>query len=190
MNTKEKFWENLFLELVLPIRVRRINMFFGPSGSISTRYGSGSFYHQAKIVRMIPAVFRRLHDFLSMKNDVGSCSQRHGSADPDPYQNVTDPQHCLCLTRRVVLKIVYKILHSSLLQYLFITSFVDSRKITANFENPSWASTHISFLPPSFYQFQLLIGWRKNPSKYRSVHGRTRLPEGAFWVIGSLRGLL
>jgi hypothetical protein len=23
----------------------------------------------------------------------GSISQRHGSADPDPYQNVTDPQH-------------------------------------------------------------------------------------------------
>ncbi len=21
-------------------------------------------------------------------------SQRYGSADPDPYQNVTDPQHC------------------------------------------------------------------------------------------------
>jgi hypothetical protein len=25
----------------------------------------------------------------------GSISQRHGSADPDPYQNVMDPQHCL-----------------------------------------------------------------------------------------------
>jgi hypothetical protein len=24
----------------------------------------------------------------------GSISQRHGSADPDPYQNFTDPQHC------------------------------------------------------------------------------------------------
>jgi hypothetical protein len=23
----------------------------------------------------------------------GSISQRHGSADPDPYQNVMDPQH-------------------------------------------------------------------------------------------------
>jgi hypothetical protein len=23
----------------------------------------------------------------------GSISQRHGSVDPDPYQNVTDPQH-------------------------------------------------------------------------------------------------
>jgi hypothetical protein len=26
----------------------------------------------------------------------GSISQRHGSADPDPHQNVMDPQHWLC----------------------------------------------------------------------------------------------
>jgi hypothetical protein len=39
------------------------------------RSGSGSFYHQAKIVRK-------------------SFSQRHGSADPDPYQkNDMDLQH-------------------------------------------------------------------------------------------------
>ncbi len=25
----------------------------------------------------------------------GSISQMHGSADPDPHQNVMDPQHCL-----------------------------------------------------------------------------------------------
>ena len=24
----------------------------------------------------------------------GSINQKHGSADPDPHQNVTDPQHC------------------------------------------------------------------------------------------------
>jgi hypothetical protein len=24
----------------------------------------------------------------------GSISQRYGSRDPDPHQNVTDPQHC------------------------------------------------------------------------------------------------
>jgi hypothetical protein len=29
----------------------------------------------------------------------GSISQRHGSADPDPLQNVMDPQHCLLLTK-------------------------------------------------------------------------------------------
>jgi hypothetical protein len=26
-----------------------------------------------------------------------SISQRHGSADPDPHQNVMDPEHCLNL---------------------------------------------------------------------------------------------
>jgi hypothetical protein len=47
---------------VLRIRIRRINMFVGPpgSGSISQRYGSGSgsFYHQTKIVgkTLIPTV--------------------------------------------------------------------------------------------------------------------------------------
>jgi hypothetical protein len=25
----------------------------------------------------------------------GSISPRHGSADPDPHQNVMDPQHCM-----------------------------------------------------------------------------------------------
>jgi hypothetical protein len=66
---------------------------------------------QAKIVRktFIPPILGVLYDFLSLKNDVnvvsksnkqknpggaGSVSQRYGSADPDPYQNVTDPQHC------------------------------------------------------------------------------------------------
>jgi hypothetical protein len=27
-------------------------------------------------------------------SESGSISQRHGSVDPDPYQNVMDPQHC------------------------------------------------------------------------------------------------
>jgi hypothetical protein len=42
------------------------------SGSISQRFGSGSFYHQAIIVRktMIPTVLLILLDFLSLKNDV------------------------------------------------------------------------------------------------------------------------
>jgi len=99
---------------------------FGPpwSGSISQRYGSGSFYHQEKIVRktLILTVCDFFLTFLSLKNDVnvdnvpskinelknfflnlffvgkivGSrfISQRHGSADPYPRQNVMDPQHC------------------------------------------------------------------------------------------------
>ncbi len=40
--------------------------------------------------------------FVSLKKGVrtgvgsgsGSISQRYGSGDPDPHQNVTDPQHC------------------------------------------------------------------------------------------------
>ncbi len=49
---------------------------FGPPGSESvstrSRSGSGSFYHQAKIVRktLIPTVLWLLYDFLSLKNDV------------------------------------------------------------------------------------------------------------------------
>jgi hypothetical protein len=27
-------------------------------------------------------------------SESGSISQRHGSTDPDPHQNVMDPQHC------------------------------------------------------------------------------------------------
>jgi hypothetical protein len=35
----------------------------------------------------------------------GSISQRHGSTDPDPYQNVMDPQHCKILRFNVKLGI-------------------------------------------------------------------------------------
>ncbi len=30
----------------------------------------------------------------SLKKGVGSISQKYVSTDPDPHQNVTDPQHC------------------------------------------------------------------------------------------------
>jgi hypothetical protein len=47
---------------------------FGPPGSgfISTRSGSGSFNHEAKIVgkSLIPIVLSLLYGFLSWKNDV------------------------------------------------------------------------------------------------------------------------
>ncbi len=33
----------------------------------------------------------------------GSISQRHGSADPDPHQNVMDPEHWLEMVCRVYL---------------------------------------------------------------------------------------
>ncbi len=103
-------------------------MFLGPpgSGSVPLTNGSGSFYHQAKIVikTLIPAVIWLLYDFLSQKNDVNVlyirkvksrkmqkkivfCWRIEGQGrkqqdpdplvrgpDPDPYQNVTDPQHC------------------------------------------------------------------------------------------------
>ncbi len=61
---------------------------FGPPGSGSTSQsygyisGSGSFYHHAKIVRKIGS-----------ESGSGSIIQMHGSADPDPPQNVMDPQH-------------------------------------------------------------------------------------------------
>jgi hypothetical protein len=48
---------------------------YGSSGSISQR--SGSFYHQAKIVRKtwIHTVLSLLYDFLSLKNDVNVSSK-------------------------------------------------------------------------------------------------------------------
>jgi hypothetical protein len=32
----------------------------------------------------------------------GSVSQWYGSADPDPYQNVTDPKHCIELETKIL----------------------------------------------------------------------------------------
>jgi hypothetical protein len=57
--------------------------FFGPPGfgSISARCwsGSGSFYHQAKIVRktLITTVLWLLYDFLSLKNGVDVASKNN-----------------------------------------------------------------------------------------------------------------
>jgi hypothetical protein len=54
---------------------------FGPpgSGSVSHKYGSGSgsFHHQAKIVRktLISTVLSLFYDFLSVKNDVNVASK-------------------------------------------------------------------------------------------------------------------
>ena len=52
---------------------------FGLSGSTSQRYGSGSFYHHAKIVRktLIPNIFVTLFEFLSLKNDVNVALKSH-----------------------------------------------------------------------------------------------------------------
>jgi hypothetical protein len=54
-------------------------VFVGPpeSGSLSTTYGSGSFYHQAKLVRktLILTVFCHFDNFLSLKNYVKVASK-------------------------------------------------------------------------------------------------------------------
>jgi hypothetical protein len=36
----------------------------------------------------------RVRAGVGSRSESGSVSQRYGSADQDPYQNVTDPQHC------------------------------------------------------------------------------------------------
>ncbi len=69
------------------------------SGSISQRYGSGSgsFYYQAKVIRKNLDSYCFLTSFwLFISAGSESISQRHGSTDPDPdpHQNVMDPQHC------------------------------------------------------------------------------------------------
>ncbi len=127
----ERHFYTLNMDLVSTCVVYTYPYVFGPpgSGSVSPRYGSGNFYHHAKMVRktLIPTVLWLLYDLLSLKNDVnvpskskeknlekngfwlafwrsrtklagsgdgcGSIGQRQGSADPDPYQNVMDPQH-------------------------------------------------------------------------------------------------
>ncbi len=97
---------------------------FGPPGSASgsfshkygsgSGYGSGSFHHQAKIVRktLILLFCDFFMTFFTSVPDLdlwdpyvfgppGSVRQRYGSEDPDPhpdpYQNFTDLQHCFWL---------------------------------------------------------------------------------------------
>jgi hypothetical protein len=36
----------------------------------------------------------RAESGVGSRPESGSVSHRYGSADPDPYQNVMDPQHC------------------------------------------------------------------------------------------------
>ncbi len=70
---------------------------FGPpesgSGSISQRYGSGSFYHQAKPVRktLIPTAMWLLFDFLSLKISVADTDPGSGAfltLDPVPGSGI------------------------------------------------------------------------------------------------------
>ncbi len=108
---------------VLWIRIRRIRKSVGlpdpHQDPVSHKYGSGSgsFHHQAKIVKKpdfycfatfynslpvfrtrIRIRIRRIRKFFGpFESAFGSVRQRYGSEDPDPhtdpYQNVTDPQH-------------------------------------------------------------------------------------------------
>ena len=82
---------------------------FGPYGSASHKYvsGSGSFHHQAKIIRktLISPVFWLLYDFLTVfrigiRMLLGLPDPLDRGTDPDDphpvtYQNATDPQLCL-----------------------------------------------------------------------------------------------
>jgi hypothetical protein len=84
-------------------------MCFGPP-----ECGSGSFFHQEKVVRkpLFLVFCGFLFDFLTLKNYVNVPSKSNKqkifflkmavavawirgsvSGDPDPYQNVMDPQH-------------------------------------------------------------------------------------------------
>ncbi len=56
----------------------------------------------------------------------GSISRRHGSADPDPYQNVTDPQYCITGTG--------KHLHTATIRYTLIFSSRTRSKIEHSLE--------------------------------------------------------
>ena len=60
----------------------------------------------------------------------GSISQRHGSADPDPHQNVMDPQHCFFVFHFYLFKdastVLCLILFCTLLNKLHITFIPNS----------------------------------------------------------------
>ncbi len=67
------------------------------SGSINQRYGSGSFYYHAKIVRktLIPTVLWPLLDFFSLKNDL----KGHGNeADFLEFLQKLGPHRSLTVT--------------------------------------------------------------------------------------------
>ncbi len=94
--------QNILLHLlasVVPLSssiafLRDVDPAFGPSGSgsVSQRYRSRSFYHQAKIVRkpLITTVLWLLHDFLSLKNDVNVHSKSNKQKNFCLVLKVTD----------------------------------------------------------------------------------------------------
>jgi hypothetical protein len=57
----------------------------------------GLLYDSLSLKKMLVAILRSLTKIAGSGAGVGSVSPRYGSADPDPQQNVTDPQHCIKL---------------------------------------------------------------------------------------------
>jgi hypothetical protein len=111
----------LFLSACLTVTKRlarvlgfRIRMFMGLPDpdplviSISQRYGSGSgsFPFLINVFRGLKSCLQNIiltqnfsQKLKKLKKGVGSTSQRHLSGDPDPIQNVTDPQLWLLTSR-------------------------------------------------------------------------------------------
>jgi hypothetical protein len=75
----------------------RIRMFLGLLDPylLVKRYGSGSFHHQAKIVRktLIPTVLRLHYDFLYLKNYVNVPSKSRVGNEQKKTLNVTNPKN-------------------------------------------------------------------------------------------------
>ncbi len=76
---------------MLRIRIHRIHVFLGlldPDPDLLVR----SMDPDPSIINSKKTLISTVFDFLPLKNDVKG--QRHGSADPDPdpHQNVMDPQ--------------------------------------------------------------------------------------------------
>ncbi len=90
----------------IPIWIHRIHMFLGlpDSDPLVRRYGSGSGSLKNDV--NVPAKRIKQKNFLFLNKFLlaswssvtkiagsGSIRQRHGSVDPDPLQNVMDPEH-------------------------------------------------------------------------------------------------
>ncbi len=64
-----------------------------------TSFGPLSLKNEKLISRK--TFFQKISFLLASKRSMtkiagsGSISQKHGSADPDPHQNIMDPEHCL-----------------------------------------------------------------------------------------------
>jgi hypothetical protein len=59
---------------------------------------------EKKIVFSLLASLRSMTKLAGSGARSGCISKRHGSPDPDPYQNVTDPQHCLSVLNLFLLE--------------------------------------------------------------------------------------